>query len=184
MEIVDRFTNMVHGKVRYSITGEASDNLVVLMHGLTTSKDIYNHLTQDLIKHGFQVLSFDFYGRGESEYVPNVESEKLYVNQAIELIEKFIPTGAKRNINLVGYSAGGSIASMVADRLENCASLILIASTGVPQLPTSPVLISLLQTFESNGEISSELKHEVEKQMIQELEVLEENKTKEVKTND
>ena len=131
------------------------------MHGLTTSKDIYNHLTQNLIKHGFQVLSFDFYGRGKSEYVPNVESENLYVNQAMELIEKFIPTGAKRNINLVGYSAGGSIASMVADRLEKIiASLILIASTGVPQIPTSPVLISLLQTFESNGEISSELKDE------------------------
>ena len=180
MEIVDRFTNLEHGKVRYSITGEASDNLVVLMHGLTTSKDIYNNLTQNLIEQGFQVLSFDFYGRGKSDYVPNVDSENLYVNQAMELIEKFIPTGAKRNINLIGYSAGGSIASMVADRLENCASLILIASTGVPQIPTSPVLISLLQTFESNGEISSELKHEVEKQMVQELEVLEENKTKDL----
>ena len=131
VEIIDRFTNLEHGKVRYSITGEASDNLVVLMHGLTTSKDIYNNLTQELIEQRFQVLSFDFYGRGKSDYVPNVDSEKLYVNQAIELIEKFIPTGAKRNINLIGYSAGGSIASMVADKLDNCASLILIASTGL-----------------------------------------------------
>tara|TARA_B100000902_G_C27120059_1_gene818186 strand:- start:54 stop:914 length:861 start_codon:yes stop_codon:yes gene_type:complete len=180
MKIIDRRAELENGRVRYSITGEASDSLVVLMHGLTTSKDIYDNLTQDLIKEGFQVLSFDFYGRGGSDYVPNVESEKIYVNQAIELIEKFLPTGAKRNINLIGYSAGGSIASMVADRLENCASLILIASTGVPQLPTSPVLISLLQAFEGNGEISSELKHEVEKQMVQELEVLEENKTKDL----
>ena len=90
VEIVDRFTNLEHGKVRYSITGEASDNLVVLMHGLTTSKDIYNNLTQDLIEQGFQVLSFDFYGRGKSDYVPNVESEELYVNQAIELIGETI----------------------------------------------------------------------------------------------
>ena len=155
MKIIDRHAELENGRVRYSITGEASDNLVVLMHGLTTSKDIYDNLTQDLIEQGFQVLSFDFYGRGGSDYVPNVESEKIYVNQAIELIEKFLPTGAKRNVNLIGYSAGGSIASMVADKLENCASLILIASTGVPQLPTSPVLISLLQTFENNGEISS-----------------------------
>ena len=81
---------------------------------------------------------------------------------------------------MIGYSAGGSIASMVADKLENCASLILIASTGVPQLPTSPVLISLLQTFENNGEISSELKHEVEKQIALELEVLEEIETKDL----
>ena len=180
MEIVDRFTDLEHGKVRYSITGEASDNLVVLMHGLTTSKDIFNNLTQDLIEQDFQILSFDFYGRGKSDYVPNVESEELYVNQAIELIEKFIPTGAKRNINLVGYSAGGSIASMVADKLEDCASLILIASTGVPQLPTSPVLISLLHTFESDGEISLELKNEVEKQMAQELEVLEKDEAKDL----
>ena len=180
MKIIDRHAELENGRVRYSITGEASDNLVVLMHGLTTSKDIYDNLTQDLIKQGFQVLSFDFYGRGGSDYVPNVESEKIYVNQAIELIEKFLPTGAKRNVNLIGYSAGGSIASMVADKLENCASLILIASTGVPQLPTSPVLISLLQTFENNGEISSELKHEVEKQIALELEVLEEIETKDL----
>ena len=180
MKIIDRHAELENGGVRYSITGEASDNLVVLMHGLTTSKDIYDNLTQDLIKQGFQVLSFDFYGRGGSDYVPNVESEKIYVNQAIELIEKFLPTGAKRNINLIGYSAGGSIASMVADKLENCASLILIAPTGVPQLPTSPVLISLLQTFENNGEISSELKHEVEKQIALELEVLEEIETKDL----
>ena len=180
MKIIDRHAELENGRVRYSITGEASDNLVVLMHGLTTSKDIYDNLTQDLIKQGFQVLSFDFYGRGGSDYVPNVESEKIYVNQAIELIEKFLPTGAKRNINLLGYSAGGSIASMVADKLENCASLILIASTGVPQLPTSPVLISLLQTFENNGEISSELKNEVEKQIALELEVLEEIETKDL----
>tara|TARA_B100000575_G_scaffold66412_1_gene51038 strand:- start:558 stop:1418 length:861 start_codon:yes stop_codon:yes gene_type:complete len=180
MKIIDRHAELENGGVRYSITGEASDNLVVLMHGLTTSKDIYDNLTQDLIKQGFQVLSFDFYGRGGSDYVPNVESEKIYVNQAIELIEKFLPTGAKRNVNLIGYSAGGSIASMVADKLENCASLILIAPTGVPQLPTSPVLISLLQTFENNGEISSELKHEVEKQIALELEVLEEIETKDL----
>jgi len=180
MKIIDRHAELENGRVRYSITGEASDNLVVLMHGLTTSKDIYDNLTQDLIKQGFQVLSFDFYGRGGSEYVPNVESEKIYVNQAIELIEKFLPTGSKRNINLIGYSAGGSIASMVADKLDSCASLILIASTGVPQLPTSPVLISLLQTFENNGEISSKLKHEVEKQIALELEVLEEIETKDL----
>jgi len=180
MKIIDRHAELENGGVRYSITGEASDNLVVLMHGLTTSKDIYDNLTQDLIEQGFQVLSFDFYGRGGSDYVPNVESEKIYVNQAIELIEKFLPTGAKRNVNLIGYSAGGSIASMVADKLENCASLILIAPTGVPQLPTSPVLISLLQTFENNGEISSELKHEVEKQIALEIEVLEEIETKDL----
>mgnify|MGYP005723589817 FL=1 len=180
MQIIDRYANLEKGKVRYSISGEPSNRLVVLMHGLTTSKDIYNELTLELINQGFQVLSFDFYGRGKSDYVPNVSTETLYVEQTIELIERFIPADIDRNISLIGYSAGGSIASMVADRLENCASLILIASTGVPQLPTSPVLISLLQAFEGNGEISSELKHEVEKQMVQELDVLEENKTKDL----
>jgi len=180
MQIIDRYANLEKGKVRYSISGEPSNRLVVLMHGLTTSKDIYNELTLELINQGFQVLSFDFYGRGKSDYVPNVSTETLYVEQTIELIERFIPADIDRNISLIGYSAGGSIASMVADRLENCASLILIASTGVPQLPTSPVLISLLQAFEGNGEISSGLKHEVEKQMVEELEILEENKTKDL----
>ena len=178
MEIIDRFITLEKGKVQYSITGEASDNLVILLHGLTTSKDIYNDLTLDIVSHGFQVLSFDFYGRGGSDYVPNVKSENVYVDQTIELIEKFTPINKKRNVNLIGYSAGGSIAAMAADKLESCSSLILIASTGVPQMPTSPVLISLLQSFENNEEISSELKNKVEKQMLTELEVLSDEKTK------
>ena len=178
MEIIDRFITLEKGKVRYSITGEASDNLVVLLHGLTTSKDIYNDLTLDIVSHGFQVLSFDFYGRGGADYVPNVKSENVYVNQTIELIEKFTPINKETKVNLIGYSAGGSIAAMVADKLESCSCLILIASTGVPQMPTSPALISLLQSFENDEEISSELKSKVEKQMFKELEVLSEKKTK------
>ena len=64
MEIVNRSIHLDLGNVRYSITGESS-NLIVLMHGLTTSKDIFDELTEKLVNEGFQVLAFDFYnGRG------------------------------------------------------------------------------------------------------------------------
>ena len=44
------------------------------MHGLTTSKDIFDELTEKLVNEGFQVLAFDFYGRGESDHIQPVES--------------------------------------------------------------------------------------------------------------
>ena len=118
MEIIDRFTNLNLGRVRYSITGESSKNLVVLMHGLTTPKEVFDDLTQELVSKKFQVLAFDFYGRGLSDHIQPIESEKIYADQAIELIRKFIPFQSDRKIHLLGYSAGGVIASMVAVEIE------------------------------------------------------------------
>ena len=180
MEIIDRFTSLKLGRVRYSLTGDSSRNLVVLMHGLTTPKEVFDDLTEVLVSKEFQVLAFDFYGRGLSDHIQPIESEKVYVDQTIELIEKFVPFQSDRNIHLLGYSAGGSIASMVAVEIENLvSSLTLVASTGLPYSPTSPALFDMLETVYSNGEINEELKKSVEELIFNEFQLIKNSDTRE-----
>ena len=180
MEIIDRFTNLNLGRVRYSITGNSSENLVVLMHGLTTPKEVFDDLTEQLVSKDFQVLAFDFYGRGMSDHIQPIESEKVYVDQAIELIDKFIPFQADRKIHLLGYSAGGAIAAMVAIEMEKLvSSLTLVASTGLPYSPASPALFGMLEKVYSNGEIDEELKKSIEELIFSEFQLIENSSTRE-----
>ena len=173
MEIVDRSIHLDLGNVRYSITGESS-NLIVLMHGLTTSKDIFDELTEKLVNEGFQVLAFDFYGRGESDHIQPVESELIYAEQAVELIENFIPYGKKRKMHILGYSAGGAIASRVAAIMgQYASSLTLIASSGIPSVPKSEILIKTLENIYRNDEINEKMIDEVKKLMFEEIELIE-----------
>ena len=72
------------------------------MHGLTTPKEVFDEMTEKLVENQFQVLAFDFYGRGKSDCIQPISSENVYVEQAIELIEKFIPFQKERNLHLIG----------------------------------------------------------------------------------
>ena len=54
------------------------------MHGLTTPKEVFDDLTEQLVSKDFQVLAFDFYGRGMSDHIQPIESEKV-ANAMIKL---------------------------------------------------------------------------------------------------
>jgi len=150
------------------------------MHGLTTPKEVFDDLTEELVSKKFQVLAFDFYGRGLSDHIQPIESEKVYVDQTIELLQKFIPYQSDRNIHLLGYSAGGAIASMVAVEIENLvSSLTLVASTGLPYSPSSPALFGMLEAVYNNGEINQELKKSVEELIFSEFQLIKNTDTRE-----
>jgi len=173
VEIKDRFTHLRLGNVRYSITGNPNKDLVVLMHGLTTPKEVFDEITEKLVGSQFQVLAFDFYGRGKSDCIQPIPSENVYVEQGIELIEKFIPFPNERNLHLIGYSTGGPIAAMTATQLNHKVnSLTLIASAGVPGGPSSPALLNMLEIIHKNGEIDEVVKKNVKKMIFDEIELI------------
>ncbi len=179
MEIIDRLTHLRLGNVRYSITGNPTKDLVVLMHGLTTPKEVFDEITEKLVENHFQVLAFDFYGRGKSDCIQPISSENVYVEQSIELIEKFIPFEKERNLHLIGYSTGGPIAAMTAIQLNHKVnSLTLIASSGVPGEPSSPVLLNMLDIIHKNGEIDEDVKKEIEKLIFDEVGLIKSEKMK------
>lgn len=179
MEIIDRLTHLRLGNVRYSITGNPTKDLVVLMHGLTTPKEVFDEITEKLVENHFQVLAFDFYGRGKSDCIQPISSENVYVEQSIELIERFIPFEKERNLHLIGYSTGGPIAAMTAIQLNHKVnSLTLIASSGVPGEPSSPVLLNMLDIIHKNGEIDEDVKKEIEKLIFDEVGLIKSEKMK------
>lgn len=155
MEIKNRRTKLSNSEVKYSITGGPSKTLVVLLQEPNSSKDIFDDLTINIVNQGFQVLSFDFDGKSQFNYLTEVDRDELYAEQAAELVSKFIPFGIERNINLIGNFSDGNVTEIVSDRLEHYTSLTMNMPSEISQVPSSSGLVSLLHNFQSSEEISA-----------------------------
>ena len=155
MEIKDRYTKLSNSEVRYSITGGPSKTLVVLLQEPNSSKDVFDDLTINIVNQGFQVLSFDFKGKSQFNYLAEVDKDEMYAEQAAELISKFIPFEIERNINLIGNFSDGNVTEIVSNRLEHYTSLTMNMPSEISQVPSSSGLVSLLHNFQSSEEISA-----------------------------
>mgnify|MGYP002821555416 CR=1 FL=1 len=155
MEIKNRRTKLSNSEVKYSITGGPSKTLVVLLQEPNSSKDVFDDLTINIVNQGFQVLSFDFNGKSQFNYLTEVDRDELYAEQAAELVSKFIPFGIERNINLIGNFSDGNVTEIVSDRLEHYTSLTMNMPSEISQVPSSSGLVSLLHNFQSSEEISA-----------------------------
>ena len=155
MEIKDRYTKLSNSEVRYSITGGPSKTLVVLLQEPNSSKDVFDDLTINIVNQGFQVLSFDFNGKSQFNYLAEVDRDEMYAEQAAELISKFIPFEIERNINLIGNFSEGNVTEIVSNRLEHYTSLTTNMPSEISQVPSSSGLVSLLHNFQSSEEISA-----------------------------
>ncbi len=155
MEIKNRYTELSNIEVRYSITGGPSKTLVVLLQEPNSSKDVFDDLTINIVNQGFQVLSFDFMGKSQFNYLAEVDKDEMYAEQAAELISKFIPFEIERNINLIGNFSDGNVTEIVSNRLEHYTSLTMNMPSEISQVPSSSGLVSLLHNFQSSEEISA-----------------------------
>ena len=155
MEIKNRYSELSNSEVRYSITGGPSKTLVVLLQEPNSSKDVFDDLTINIVNQGFQVLSFDFKGKSQFNYLAEVDKDEMYAEQAAELISKFIPFEIERNINLIGNFSDGNVTEIVSNRLEHYTSLTMNMPSEISQVPSSSGLVSLLHNFQSSEEISA-----------------------------
>lgn len=112
--------------IYYELEGSNSDTLVVLLHGLTMSMDLYPmpNLAKDYLSLGYDVLRFDFIAHGKSsgKSLDMTIEEEIY--EARIMIQKFIKNYKK--FILVGHSQGGLIASFLAHEFQPD-KLILLA---------------------------------------------------------
>jgi len=77
-----------------------------------------------------QVLVFDFYGRGRSEWTGNDLTLDVLVTQTRELLDALGFDGVP--VSLVGYDIGGAVAvGFAAKHPSQCLSLSLLAPAGV-----------------------------------------------------
>lgn len=117
--------------------GKTSDSVIVLVHGLTTPSWVFAGLIRGLIMMGYQVLSYDLYGRGRSDNARGAQTPHFHLRQLTEVLDHFDIEGP---VSLLGYSMGGAIVSLFATKHpERVERLILLAPAGLAYTPAEPL---------------------------------------------
>lgn len=120
------------GTLAYTRAGPEDAPVLVLIHGFSTPKFVWDQLLPTLLGAGYQVITYDHLGRGFSDRPPGPYDLGLFRGELAALI-----TGLQLStpLSLVGYSMGGAIAvDFSATYPEQVARLVLVAPAGyLPQ---------------------------------------------------
>lgn len=112
------------------------DHLIVLLHGFGASVFSWREVIDDLSMHG-RVVAFDRPGFGLTERVEpwKTDVNPYHVDGAVEVTCEFIKTvqAGEQRVVLIGHSAGGGIALLVALRCDlPITGLVLVAPSWKP----------------------------------------------------
>jgi pimeloyl-ACP methyl ester carboxylesterase len=117
-----------HGILSYTREGPVDAPAVILVHGFSTPKFVWDQVIPAVLAAGYQVISFDHLGRGFSDRPEGPYDSALYNSELAGLIE-----GLNLNtpLTLVGYSMGGAnVVDYAASHPEQVKQLVLIAPAG------------------------------------------------------
>jgi Predicted hydrolases or acyltransferases (alpha/beta hydrolase superfamily) len=121
-------------RIHYVDEGPADGPAVVLIHGLGGRAEDWRMLTPYLAKAGFRIYRPDLPGFGRSEWPPNFSYS---VHDQATVVVDFMKALGLSQADLGGWSMGGWIVQIVADRLpEMVHRLMLFDSAGLYVLPT------------------------------------------------
>lgn len=95
------------------IDGPALGIPLLLLHGATVPSWEFDGITPQLIRAGFRVLRFDFFGHGQSERPPIDYSIEDFVAQAESVMRA---VSWPRGGHVLGHSLGAAVAASLVDR--------------------------------------------------------------------
>jgi len=128
------FIRLSNGCTHYELGGPDSGEAVVLVHGFSVPYFIFDPTFSFLADSGFRILRYDLFGRGFSDRPVVKYNMDLFVSQLKELLN----TLDLKQVNLIGLSMGGAIASAFTVRFpERVRRLALIDSIGTRPAPFS-----------------------------------------------
>ncbi len=112
--------------------------VLVLVHGLTTPRYVWDALIPGLDKMGFQIVSYDLFGRGYSDRPKDAQDRTFFLKQLDEVLQA---ADVPETFSLMGFSMGGAIATAYASaHPERVDRLILIASAGLDHVQNKTAL--------------------------------------------
>lgn len=127
------FAELSDGRTHYQWSGPEDGPILVCIHGLTTPSHVFAALVPGLVAQGYRVLTYDLYGRGYSDRPRGAQTRHFFIRQLRDLLQDQGITG---EITLLGYSMGGSIATVFAyEEPERVVRLILLAPAGLVHTP-------------------------------------------------
>ena len=116
------------GVLSYTREGNREAPTIILVHGFSTPKFVWEQVTPYLLDAGYQVITYDHFGRGFSDRPAVAYDSALYQSELASLIaglELATP------LTLVGYSMGGAnVVDYSASHPEQIEQLVLIAPAG------------------------------------------------------
>ena len=137
-EIGGLYLDTEYGTLSYTREGSVNSSAVILVHGFSTPKFVWDQITPSLVAKGYQVITFDHLGRGFSDRPAGPYNAELYQSELAGLIAKL---ELKTPLTLVGYSMGGAnVVDYAASHPEQIQQLILIAPAGYMDDPDSSAL--------------------------------------------
>jgi pimeloyl-ACP methyl ester carboxylesterase len=138
------FVTLTHGRVHYSRVGEHNAPVAVLVHGFSAPSYMWDKNVPALVDAGYQVITFDLYGRGYSDR-PDVAYDKtLFVEQINDLL---VALNITEPVSIVGLSMGGAItASFVATYPEKVSKVAFVAPFNQP-VDIGPLTLPIVGTW-------------------------------------
>ena len=137
------FVKLSAGYTYYEFENQASDTLLVMVHGFSVPSYIWDSTYYAALSRGYGALRYDAYGRGYSDNPDVVYDVALYAAQLKELLDAL---HIEKKINLLGLSYGGRTISAFAfqypDRIKN---LIYVDPSGfesISEVGNYPAMVS------------------------------------------
>lgn len=121
-------------RLRVAISGPASGEPVILLHGWATSLYSFRFQLEDLARAGFRALAIDFRGHGLSD---KPRGSGAYTREALvgDVVQVMRAMGIARAV-IVGWSMGGAVALQLAlERPELVSKLVLVNPAGLAAIP-------------------------------------------------
>ena len=120
--------------------------LVLTFHGMFSESNESAHLGKRLYEEGCAVLAFDQEGHGKSQgRKGNINGLKGFLQDSIKFMKKSIKRYPKVPVYLVGMSMGGTICTMLALKVPELISGMILLSPGLAVAPDlEPFLRKLL----------------------------------------
>lgn len=122
----------------YSEGGDKTKPTVMLVHGLSGSRDNWNRVARYLTPY-YHVIIPDLPAHGDTKVPADFD---LQVPNMVEALRRFTEAaGITKNLNVAGHSLGGAVAGLYAAQyFFDVQSLLLIDSAGVFKSTQSPYL--------------------------------------------
>jgi len=105
--------------------GQVDEPTVLLLHGATVPHWEFDRLVPHLRAAGLRIVRFDFFGHGLSDRPAVGYDFKLFLGQALEVLDGIRAT---RPLTILGHSFGAAIAAAIAnERPTSIERLVLVA---------------------------------------------------------
>lgn len=130
------YAELSSGFTHFELSGNRNNELVVLVHGFSSPSYIWYPTEEFLINSGYQVLSYDLYGRGFSDRPDVIYGIDTFTKQLNELL---IYLKIREPFHLLGLSMGGSIVTGFTHRHPKKVKSLILQDPLVNQVPTEKI---------------------------------------------